>query len=161
MSYDQSKRYPESRATQSRPGSITPHGTSRCSLGVGPSVQYLSPPGVSLPAASTTFKSTGSYWGFQSRFYGEALSKSGRQAPGLCIFDRADDEQHCRPCGFAVIEPRAKTWLKSKRMASRWPFGWNIGLIACWPKSSHKPTNFWCPNAAGWLILPKPVGRRC
>ena len=160
MSHAQSKRFPKSRATQPCPRSVASQGASRCGPGVSANLLYLSPPGVSLPAASSMPEIAGSCWGFQGRLHGQALSNSGRQAAHLCIFDRADVEQRRQPCGLAVVEPRAKTWLKSRRMASRLRYGWNIGLIACWPKSSHKHTNCWYPNGAGWLILSKPDARR-
>jgi hypothetical protein len=45
-------------------------------------------------------------------------------------------------------------------MASGWPFGWNIGLIAWWPKSSLKLMNCWCPNAAdNPIVLVSVAGR--
>jgi len=45
-------------------------------------------------------------------------------------------------------------------MASDLPFGWIIGLIACWVKNSLKLMNCWCPNGAGWQIAPMPLARR-
>jgi len=160
MSHGQSPRYPESRATQPGARSVASPATSRGGLRAGTNLFHLPSPGVSLFRTSTTPKGAGARWGSQDRFHGEALSDSGRPTPGLCRFDRADLERPRQPCCFEVTEPRAKTWLKGRRMAKGWPFGWNIGLIACWPKSSLKLMNCWYPNGEGWLIAPLPVARR-
>jgi hypothetical protein len=161
MSHAQSKRYPEGRAAQPCSGFVALQTAFGSSLRACAHVLYLPSPGISLPAASTAPESACSCWGFQGCLYCQAVSNSDREAPSLCVFHRADAQQHCQPCGFAVFRPGIKTWLKSRRMASRWPFGWNIGLIACWPKSSHEHTNCWCPNGADWLTLAKFVARRC
>ena len=159
MSNAQSQRYPESRATQSCARSVAPQATSRGGLRACTNVLNLPPPSLSLPRSGTAIEGAGSRCGFQNRFHCQALSDSGRPTPDLCIFDRADLKRHRQPCCFEVTEPRARTWLKSRRMAGRWPFGWNIGLIACWPKSLLKLMNCWCPNDADRLIMPMSVAR--
>jgi len=158
MSHAQSQRYAKGRATQSCARSVAPQAISRGSLRACADVLYFSPPGVSLPGTSPTFKGTGSRCRSQDRFHCKALSGFSRQTPGVRIFHRADLERHRQPCGREVIEPRAKTWLRSRRMASGWPFGWNIGLIACWPKSSLKLMNCWYRNSGDGLIM--SVARR-
>ena len=161
MSHAESKRYPEGSAAQLRSGSVALQATSRGSLRACKNALHLPPSGISLPATSATPEGAGCHWGSQDRLHGQALSNFGRPTQGLCIFDRTDPERHRQPCGFAAAATRAKTWLKSRRMAIRWPFGWNIDLIACWPKNSLKRTNCWCPNGAGWRIVPMLIARRC
>ena len=161
MSHAQSQRFSESRATQSCPRSVASQEISRGSVRACTTVLHFPPPGVSLPSPGAAIEGAGSRWRSQDRFHCQALSESGRKAPGLCIFDWADLERHRQPCCFEVPEPRAKTWLKSRRMASGWPFGWNIGLIACWTKSSPKLMNCWSPSSGGGLVLPFSVAGRC
>ncbi len=158
MANGQSKRYAESGATKSRARSVAAQAASGSSFRARTNILNFPSSSLSLPRTRTTIKSPSSRWRSQNRFHRQTLSEFGRETPGVCIFDRADLERHCQPCRFEVFEPRSRTWLKSRRMASIWPFGWNISLIACRPKSLLKLMNCWCPNGADRRII--SVARR-
>ncbi len=160
MSHAQSQRYAEGRATQPCARSAASQATSDCGRRACSGMLHFPSTGVSLPGAGTAPERAGSRFGSQARFYCQAFPDPHRQTQGLCIFDGSDPERNRQPSCFDFAQPRAKTWLKSRRMASGWPFGWNIGLIACWLRNWLKPMNCWCLNGAGWLIAPLPVARR-
>lgn len=160
MSHAQGQRYAEGRAAQPCARSAASKTTSRCGLGACSSVLHFPSTGVSLPGTGTAPKGAGSCFGSQTCFYCQALPDPYRQTQGLCIFDGTDPERNRQPSCFDFAQPRAKTWLKNRRVASGWPFGWSTGLIAWWRKNSLKPMNCWCLNGAGSLTAPLPVARR-
>jgi len=160
MSHAQSQRYPEGRATEPCPGSAASQAASRGCHRACAYMLHLPPAGVPLLRTGTAFEGAGFRWQYQDRFHCQALSDSNRQTPWVCGSDRADLERHRQPSCADVVKPRAKTWLKNRRMVSGWPFGWIIGLIACWLKSSLRLMNCWYPKGAGSLIAPISVVRR-
>ena len=153
MAHVQSKRYSKSRATESCTRSVAPQATSGSSCRAGANMLYFSSPSVSLLRTGTAIEGTSFRWGSKDSFYCQALSDFSQETPGLCIFEGADLERHCQPCCFEVSEPRSRTWLKNKQMANVWPFGWNISLIACWPRSLLRLMNCWYQNDADRRIM--------
>lgn len=160
MSHAQSKRYAKSRAAQSCARPVASERTRRGSVRACSNIFHFPPSGISLPGTSAAIEGASFRWGSKDRLHSKAFSDFGRETPGLCIFDRADIERNCQPCCYEVAGPRVRTWLKNRWMASKWPFGWNISLIACWPKSSLKLMNCWCLNDADGRIKSLSVARR-
>ena len=160
MSNAKSQRYTKSGASQSRTRLIASQSTRRGGFRACTNIFHFSPPGVSLPPTGAAIEGTGCCGKPQDRLHSQALSDFSRETPGLCIFDRADLERHRQPCCYEVAEPRVRTCLKNRRMASGWPFGWNIGLIGWRPKSSLKLMNCWYANDADSPIVFVSVPRR-
>src|SRR6185503_3592401 len=127
MSHEPSQRYPEGRTTQpgARPVASATPSSSR--FPAGRKVLYFPAPSLSLLGTSPGSERAGPGGGYQDRLHGQALARPGRATAGLCYFDRADLERTGQSCCFEVTEPRARTWLKDRRMVNGWPFGWNIG----------------------------------
>lgn len=160
MSHVQSQRYPEGRAAQPCSRFFASQRARHGGLRTRANLHHLPPASVSVSQASATPEGSGPGRGCKGRLYCQAVSKFGREAPGLCFHDRSYIERHCQPCCCEVIEPRNETWLNDRRLVSA-PFGWNTGLIACWPKNSRTFMSCWRRNGAEWRIAAQPVVRRC
>lgn len=161
MSYDKSQRYSEGRAAEPCQGYVAPPkvASGSCQRACA-YVLNIVPPGISLPGTGTALEGAGSCWGFESCFHCQALSQSDREATSVCDFDWADVERDCQPSCRDVAKPGVKRCLKSRRVVSRWPFAWIIGLTVCWLKSLLRLMNYWFPNGAGSPIAPIFVVRR-
>ena len=160
MAHAESQRHAEGRATQSCSRSASTKGSSRGGVRACRNLLALPSPSLPLLGTSTRAARAGSRCRSENSFYRQAFSICGGQAPRLCVFDWADLKRNRQPGCCAVPEPRTETWLKSRRMASKWPFGWSISLIGWRPKSSLKFMKCWYPKNGGRLIAPRLDSKR-
>jgi hypothetical protein len=160
MSYAQSEWCPEGRTAQPRARSIASQANSRSRLRPCTDVLHFPSSSLSLLATGAEPEEASSRGGSQNRLHSQAFSNSRGQAPGLCIFERPNFKRSSQSCVGDVTQSRIKTWLRSERMANKWPFGLNIALIVCWPKNSLKLMNCWYPNGAGTQNKSMSVARR-
>ena len=145
MTYGPRQRGAKSRATESctRPVAAE-RATARGGRTVGARLFHLSPPSLSIPAASTAAERTGSGKRAKAGVHSQASTEfdPARAVVRIC---QKDLYQRSREPSAAGVPAARRSWL-SRGQSRHARFGWNIDLTACWPINWLRLINCWCPT---------------
>jgi hypothetical protein len=160
MTYGSRQRRRKSRAPQPRARfAAAGQASARCRRALGARLLYLSPTGISVPAASVAVERTSGRSRIEGGLHGEAAAQFDSAGAVVRICQKTLDQRSGQPCVARASATRARSWLSRSGLHHALS-SWSIVSIVYCRRSWPKPIRFWCRINVGRSPAQSPPALR-